>query len=210
MANAWRIGAAVLLLSLAASVGGAQETDDRPVLSVHVENFADVPASILNSAVVELTHLYKTVGVRVLWSTRPDHSDCLCTLTIHVVLTSGGMEDRMDRRPGHAPNVLGRASREAFRAYVYWPRIKSHVSRVIVSQGDALGFVMAHEVGHILLPCGGHSATGIMQESYLVHSLYTLRFTPGQAAAIRAFLLDASKVQFNNGATCPRAFSAAF
>ena len=193
MAKTWQITTAALLLLLAASVGEAEETDDRPALRLHVENHSDVPSSILRSAEVELTHLYKTVGVRVMWSTRPDHSDCLRTQTIHVVLLSSRMEDRLDQRQGRAPNVLGRASREALRAYVYWPRIKSHVSRVVVSLGDALGFVIAHEVGHILLPAGGHSTTGIMQENYPVHALYTRRFTPDQAAAIRAFVLLGNK-----------------
>jgi len=188
MPKRWQITTAALLLLLAASVGQAAEADDRPVVRLHVENHSDVPSSILHSAEVEFTHLYKAVGVHVLWSTRPDHADCLRTQTIHVVLMSSSMEDRLDQRRGRASNVLGRASREALRAYVYWPRIKSHVSRVVVSLGDALGFVMAHEVGHILLPSGAHSTTGIMEENYLVHSFYTRRFSPDQAAAIRAFV----------------------
>jgi len=210
MAKTSRIGTVAAFLLLAASVSEARDPDDRPILRVHVENHPNVPPSLLQSAKVELTHLYKTVGVSVLWFTQPDHSDCLRTLTIHVVLMSPGMEERLDRGQGHVPNVLGRASPEALRAYVYWSRVEANVSRVIVPLGDALGFVMAHEVGHILLPSGGHSTTGIMQENYLVHSFHMLRFTPSQAAAIRAFLLDASKVQFNDGATCWRAFSAAF
>ena len=189
MAKTWRIGTVGILFLLAASVGEAQETDDRPVLRVHVENHAEVPTSILRLAELELTHLYDAAGVRVLRSTQRDHADCLRTLTIHVILLSPGMEDRLDRRQGRAPNVLGWASREALRAYVYWSRVKDYVSSVIVSPGDALGFIMAHEVGHILLPSGGHSTTGIMQENYLVHSMYTLRFNPDQAAAIRAFVL---------------------
>jgi hypothetical protein len=193
MAKTWQIATAALLLLLAGSVGEAEETDDRPVLRLHVENHSDVPSSVLHSAEVELTHLYKTVGVRVLWSTRPDHSDCLRAQTIHVVLMSSSMEDRLDQRRGRASNVLGSASREALRAYVYWPRIKSHVSRVVVSLGDALGFVMAHEVGHIVLPSAGHSPTGIMQEDYPVHSIYMRRFTPDQAATIRAFALLSNK-----------------
>jgi hypothetical protein len=57
--------------------------------------------------------------------------------------------------------------------------------------GDALGLIIAHELGHVLLPFAGHSSRGIMQAAYNVRASYALKFTEEQSAAIRAFVAAA-------------------
>ena len=60
-----------------------------------------------------------------------------------------------------------------------------------------LGHVMAHELGHLLLPHGAHSAAGLMRPALdraqvraAIAGLLT--FTPDQAALIRARLQNVS------------------
>jgi hypothetical protein len=54
-----------------------------------------------------------------------------------------------------------------------------------------LAYVMAHEMGHLLLPPGAHSPSGIMRPDWDGDDLRhiasgSLQFTPAQANAIRA------------------------
>ena len=46
--------------------------------------------------------------------------------------------------------------------------------------------VIAHEVGHLLLPNDSHSAAGIMRADLSLSSLLRQGFTPRQSATIRA------------------------
>ncbi len=48
--------------------------------------------------------------------------------------------------------------------------------------------MLAHEIGHVLLPGVGHSPTGIMQASVEVRMLAPLRFTDQQSESMRGLL----------------------
>jgi hypothetical protein len=190
MANVRRILTVVIAMMSAPLNGEAVENDRRPSIRVHVENHADIKASLLVGAEQEVAHIYDSAGVRFVWSTRPEHEDCAATLTIHVVLMSVGMEERLARGTSAASKVLGQANREARRVYVFWSRVDAQTSHTMIEVGDGLGFVIARELGHVLL-ASGHSATGIMQENFLVHAIYSQRFTLEQAVEIRAFITAA-------------------
>jgi len=61
--------------------------------------------------------------------------------------------------------------------------------------GKVLGFALAHEIGHVLLPPPSHSATGIMQPSWegdaLRHAIAgEIAFTPQQSAQMRERLTN--------------------
>ena len=170
------------------STADAGEADGSPTVQVHLENHAGVAPNIAAGAQNQVTHIYKAAGVQVTWSTRPDHAACAGTLTIHVLLLSLEMEDRLARNARVGAMVLAQANREGRRVYVFWSRVHAHVSRTSTSIPDALGVVIAHELGHVLLQTRGHSRIGIMQENYLVHSTYVQRLTADQGAAIRAFV----------------------
>jgi len=126
-------------------------TDLRTSIRVHVENHADIKASLLVGAEKEVAHIYDSAGVRFVWSTRPEHEDCATTLTIHLELMSVGMEGRLASGRSAGSKVLGQANREARRVYVFWSRVDAHLSHTMIEIGDGLGFVIAHELGHVLL-----------------------------------------------------------
>jgi hypothetical protein len=59
-----------------------------------------------------------------------------------------------------------------------------------VPTGQILGYGAVHEIGHLLLPSGHHSPTGVMRAEWSVEELKliragSLRFTPEQAAGMR-------------------------
>ena len=194
MANIRCIGTIAVAILGITSIAEAGH-GDRPTIRVHLENHAALRPSLLYAAANMLTHIFDSAGIRVGWTEGRDHTDCARFLTIHVSLMSLAMEDRLGRSAGVGSHVLGVAARESRRVYVFWSRVDAHVSRTSHNTGDALGFVIAHELGHVLLPLNSHSPTGIMHEHYLVRRSYGQRFTPAEAAAMRTVIAATSPTQ---------------
>ena len=86
--------------------------------------------------------------------------------------------------------MLGAAPRQTGRVYVFWDRVLRRAGKDKVLPYRVLGRVLAHEIGHHLLPAKGHSKAGIMRE-WLNFQLPTLpAFTEPEAEAIRMRLRD--------------------
>ena len=87
--------------------------------------------------------------------------------------------------------TLAQANSDARRVYVFWDRIGPAVDHQAVAHGDALGLVIAHELGHVLLPSSGHSRDSIMQANYDVVPVVRLKFDAEESALMRAFIAAA-------------------
>ena len=186
-----RSAAAVSMVILATTLvteGSQRMTDSLPLVFVHIENYAAVPPEAIADARNELAHIYDSSAVRVESSVEPGHRRCAGQLTVHVVLLGGDAADRFIEKEHVKRTVLAQASSQARRVYVFWERVGPSVDHQGVSRGDALGVVIAHELGHVLMPGKGHSRSGIMQENYNVHLSYGLTFTAEESAAMRAFI----------------------
>ena len=85
--------------------------------------------------------------------------------------------------------VLGLALPGSQTVFVFAARAKLLAEANHQNLGALLGHVMAHEVGHLLLPAG-HTSTGLMRASLNVQlaSQGVLWFSPRQAVQIRASL----------------------
>ena len=105
-----------------------------------------------------------------------------------MVLLAGPAASRFIKLEHVTPNILAQANSDARRVYVFWERVGPAVNRQAVAHGDALGVVIAHELGHVLMPARSHSQTGIMQDNYNVYLSYGLQFTVEEAAVMRAFI----------------------
>lgn len=86
-------------------------------------------------------------------------------------------------------SVLGLAVRNARRAYIFTHRI----AQLALRHGDdfrgTLGRVMAHEVGHLVLPFYSHSDHGIMSANFGVRSMSDRDFSSEQVVAVRSTIL---------------------
>jgi hypothetical protein len=195
VANVGTIAAiSVVMLATAPVVEGQDRVDDnRPMVFVHIENYSAAPPETIAGARIELAHVYEAAGVRIESSTEPDHRRCADQLTVHVVMLGGERAERYIKAERVPRRVLARANSEARRVYVLWERVGPAVDRQAVARGDALGLVIAHELGHVLLPGRGHSRNSIMQENYNAHLSYGLKFTADESAAMRAFIADAGR-----------------
>ena len=139
-----------------------------------------------------MTRIYATAGVHTVWATGNEHADAP-GLHVRVILFSRDLAEEKIRSEAVPGSVLGLASRGAGRAYIFTHRI----ANLALRHGDdfrrVLGRVIAHEVGHLVLPVNSHSDQGIMRANVGVRSKSDRDFTTEQGIAIRSMLLAASR-----------------
>jgi hypothetical protein len=162
------------------------------VLQLH--NLAGAPPSIVGHAERELTRVYDDIGVRVEWDDDADrHADARAA--VHVILIA--REAGELRRTWHT--VMGATTWTDTGTpvvYVFYRRVEAEAQRYGVSLALVLACALAHEVGHVLMPDGGHSQEGLMRpywnrDDFNSADRGQLRFIPQQAALMRgAFGLD--------------------
>jgi len=167
--------------------GDVSAKTDTVTLAVTLSDFGKIPPAIRDAAEQQLARIFGAAGVEI----RPvlpgvtAGNECP---TIEVVLLSDAMARRLLPPKSIPPNSLGIVGSEIHRAYVFVDRVLPLALHNGADPGDLLGNVIAHEIGHLLLPDEGHSPGGIMQAEFEMHMRGARRFTPAQAEAIRKFL----------------------
>lgn len=173
------------LVSLGMRVEAA-EAGDKVTVRVRLENAADVPRRILDGAQYDASRIYKHAGIDVVWLHRDDPA--CCAGVIRVVLPSLTNAHQYLRLERVDKSALGEANAAACLIHIFWDRLARSASRQGRDEGGLLGVVLAHEIGHVLLPGAGHSPTGIMQASVELRMLAPLRFTDQQSESMRGRL----------------------
>jgi hypothetical protein len=205
------------LLVVAGLTGLAQPAAADPIptltINLQVPRHVNVP---LNLAKDEVTRIYRDAGVKIIWinaassgsrSLLPQPSGTSDPGFALVVLPREMTDQMTVATEAVATEALGVAigTREhgGRMAYVFYSRVEriarthlnmSHdVGRRDLYSIVVLAHVMAHEIGHLLLPYG-HSATGLMRADWNSRDLHLavdrrLNFTSEQAALIRGRLL---------------------
>ena len=187
-------------VSGSARPSGAQSPSS--VVSIGIYDYADVHSEQLNRARRAVNRLFAAIDVRIAWlgphrtsdpprHTRvesPTRSPDLAVLILNAKMTRalGPRADLLGCAPGTAL-ARGRV------AYVFYDRVTT-VGWTDAGVVDLLSLVMAHEIGHLLLPYGSHSDTGVMRSRWSVTELQRVNlarvgFTSSQAEAIRRRLL---------------------
>jgi len=175
-------------------------------LTVSVFNDADVPQPVLAEARIRANLVLRRAGVSVLWldcgtpANRPLNSECSALsfpqhLSVRLVSTpSGGTQDTFGQS-------FQNAAGEGNYAVVYFRVLTALKSAEGMRTGDLLGFVVAHELGHLLLGRDSHSPTGLMSPVWQLEEMHqaargNLFFTEQQQDLIRArYLAALSKKQ---------------
>ena len=170
-------------------LGLGQEGVESSTVVFSIHNEAGVPANDLDKAEQFATQVYEKAGVSVRWLNRPAGSskeDGCGDLSEQVVCVIVSI---VPKSSGSGADVLGVAFsvREGMGKFatVFYGRVRDLGGQRLSSAG-VLGFVIAHEAGHILLGANSHSSLGIMQpcwESPQLRkaSMGNLLFTPEQA-----------------------------
>ena len=193
MAKATTILLAAGLISVsAARLLGAQHThDERTATSdrreativLHVVNFAALSRDVLDTARDRVATIYMSIGVRTVWV------DSEQAVEKHL---DGGLHLTVMLLPhemlGISDDAVGRAHPGIGRAYIFCNRVRSMPGPKFFA--ISLGAVIAHEVGHLLLPEKGHSRSGIMRaEMDVKHAINLQSFDKSQADSIRKTLM---------------------
>ena len=183
-------GQAVIFSAVLANLVGAvtAEASDKVTVRVRLENGADVPRRILDGAQFDATRIYKRAGIDIVWVDRDDSARGTESRIIRVVLPTLKGADQYLRLEHVDKSALGDANAAANLIHIFWDRLAISASRQGRDEAGLLGVVLAHEIGHVLLPGAGHSPTGIMQASVEVRMLAPLQFTDQQSAAMRRLL----------------------
>lgn len=168
----------------AASVG--PEPDRR--IAVRVDDKAGLQGDQLQLAKARAAEVFSVSGLGVEWVDEGEAAGLNLTATYTIVIMADApaalKEAAME---GKGADVMGQSVPCIRRAYVYYGRVlkvRPSFPRDIVS---TLGDVMAHELGHLMLP-PGHSGLGIMRRSIDMSSRQVETFTEAEVAEIHANL----------------------
>jgi hypothetical protein len=177
------MAAALFVASFASQPGAAAAELPRVVL--HVTDYQGVSVDELQDAQQRVAAAYRRIGVQLVWTGRPQgvtprDGD------LHVRLTILNAE----MTAKHNPDVtaLGQGCHAARHAYIYYPRLVGYAIQTQSDPARVLALVVAHELGHVLLPEYSHARTGLMQASTDRRIVSLPPFLPSQASTIREML----------------------
>jgi hypothetical protein len=176
-------------------------------IAIRIYDYSHVPDSALSDARAIVTRLYEMIGVRTEWtgvmrngrltalpSCNPDGPGPPAAQLTIMVLTP-----QMADRGRVKKDVMGYAAVAADSmgriAYLIYERVRTQAAAAAMRAGRLMGFVMAHEIGHLLLPGLGHRESGLMKHQWNARDLRQmnegqLAFLPSQADRVRRTIED--------------------
>ena len=166
-----------------------------PIVSIalvlHMHNLAGAPPAMVTRAESEVTRMYDEVGVHVEWD-RPDAPHPPSTGAVRAILLEYESGE-LRRMPDTVMGAALRTPAGTRIAYVFYRRVQAEAERYSVSTPFVLACAIAHELGHLLMPGGGHSRDGIMRacwnrDDFTRADQSALRFSNEQVALMRARL----------------------
>ena len=171
----------VVLFAISASNADASDDNDLPSAIVRLDNLAAVPPDYLAFAEGRAGDVFGRIGVQVTWIDEETAARDHIRPPFTVILIKSGPELAMRES---IVDALGFADPSVSRAHVIYDRVEALTSRSQRSAASLLGDVIAHELGHLMLPGPGHSARGIMRSGVDVHARALETFTSPQARQI--------------------------
>ena len=198
------VGRIVLVWMVGLTVGAverrahAQDTDDGRLhaemrVSVRIYNNADVAEDVLQYAKAYAAQVFRRIHVGIEWLDRPGAVFENPAPQYAVVMMTPQAADRKAREDAITDEVVGQAAVRARRAYIYYDRVLAMALPPDRDLVTFLGYVIAHELGHLMLPPHSHSAAGIMRGSFGLSSRTLQTFTAKEGEAIRRRLAEEAK-----------------
>ncbi|MGE5114335.1 MAG: hypothetical protein ACM3JB_26025 [Acidobacteriaceae bacterium] len=192
----------VTIIVVAAGCGSAagQIAKERPSIVIAVYNDAAVPDRDLANAEERGTYVLRQADVNVLWANRSGLTPTGVRRDQVPIAFTGISLHIIDKPQKAGGDVFGMAfvASEGIGNYVdvFYGRIRALEAERLDS-ATVLGYVMAHEIGHLLLGVQSHSKLGIMQPRWepaqlRKASMGKLLFTPEQSERMQSRLRKAS------------------
>jgi hypothetical protein len=183
------VAAAMAVFAFTGGAAGAVEGEGLVVV-LHVTDLARTGSTRFGRAKDEATRVFEDIGVRLVWTDiaeGPEAHACdglnlsvsLLSPSLVRTLTRGGIDER----------ALGSAWPSEGFALIFSERVTERAARSRIDGGVLLGRVIAHEVGHLLLPKLRHSKVGLMTARVSTDALtWKSRFHKPEPGEIRARL----------------------
>lgn len=194
-AAVWLSTTATVVLSHPLAIG---QSTPLPSNTVRVEIFdlAGVPVPIRQQAEAEVERLFHHVRIRTDrgGARESDTADADCVRSVRIYIVREGTF----RGASHDSSILGATLSGASRSragFVSYDRVLGLSRATLIAPGALLGYIVAHELGHLILPHVRHARRGLMREPWgreelLELSQGNLRFVPEYGGAMRAQLAE--------------------
>ena len=183
-------------LGMALLMGGQAAARERPLaLTVRVYTAdTDFTTEQLAEAEAQAAKVYAEAGVTLRWvhESRNEESAEPGTYAVRLILLSGAKAQKVIALQHAEDGVLGLAAGLTRSAYIFCNRVVITAGLNGISHVNMLGYAIAHELGHLVLPPNSHSSSGIMRASVYPRTARLAYFTDKQGMVIRSFLAAAS------------------
>jgi hypothetical protein len=177
---------AVSAALLTARAATAADAPERATIVLHVDDFANLLPGDLNDTETVARRIFALAGIRTVWVSGGEKAPRIeGALHLKVLVLSREMGEQKIAAEGVGTNVLGQAAKVCGRAYIFSHRVTALAAQNKRALGSVLGRIIAHEVGHLVLPEYSHSAKGIMSAGLDMRATAAPAFTRRQEAAIR-------------------------
>jgi hypothetical protein len=187
---------------------GCVDNDEKSAGAIarRVYNYAQLDRSALLAAESKATRILGQAGVELRWVDCPappadsaNYPDCQTPWQANDYVVNV-LPHSMAVLMGESADELGLAADcekgPACTASVFYHRVQALSDALGYSPAAMLGYVMAHEIGHLLLRTSAHSAFGIMRARLTRDDLLRpLGFTPTQSLIIRADVAGRNRMQ---------------
>jgi hypothetical protein len=167
--------------------------DTNPAVCLSYVNESIVPVSVLARAKAIVTDRYAAIGVRIPSGSCQSITAGSATIQIQFVAAA---PVRLQ------PGTLAYSTPYAFngaRVQMIWGRI----SQINDRPAELLGYVLAHEVGHVLEGVSRHSDEGIMKAHWAVREYADIKMGKFAFASEDAELIHMG-IRFRNGCNPPQ------
>lgn len=197
--EALSIGTLMVAIALGPVTPDADAATSTPIV-LQVHDTSGIQRDTLDRAREVVDRTFLTVGARIIWRLQSPSSEGRPEgFLLTVVICSRAVTETFDMSPAVLGAAPGSPDKQGRRAYVFYDRIQSFAFAHGLTVGQVLGHVVAHEVGHLLLPFGTHSSSGLMRGNWTPADLIRptaggMAFTAEQAGLIRAQLAPADSV----------------
>jgi hypothetical protein len=185
---------AATFVTLAWAAPGASAEEARPVvLRVCYGDRTPAQVDAYALGLRQTEAIYARIGIALVPAEQPEGAAASDAMHLTVVMVSGGgIEQFMKSNPSLPQSVLGVAPDHTGRVYLFWDRIVARARSGNVRVDRVVGRVLAHEIGHHLLPAKGHSDAGLMRAWLNYQTAEPPAFTDDQVDSMRALLIAAN------------------
>jgi hypothetical protein len=159
-------------------------------LRVLLVNRAGARPEVVQAAERDTAAIYAAAGIQTTW-VEPAPAGTPNDVDLTVVLRPESAVDASmkltDATLGYAVTELGAPGQRGRLVWVFFGRVEKHAERNHIQISRLCGLVMAHEIGHLVLPAG-HTKSGLMRGTWDLQSGLLQFFNSEQRNEIHARL----------------------